>query len=385
MKLIKVLFLFLFFISFKSYVSQGTYVLTESQGTPPALSGDLFMSQYNNPGQNIQCKDSLDGRLKIENVTGPGIFTYQWRDEFGLPIKTTTTFESSDSLVNIGEATYQLLVSNSITSDVLFYNVSLSSRGNVFLLPMGIGGSKITPPDCYEDLSASLDSNGSIKVVAFGGVGTKSYQWDDPSTTLNSQVNNLGPGFYTVIVNDINGCADTATHEVVRPDQLYSNAIVTSEGCLGQNNAELTSLPSGGSGGYSYLWTPPTGPTQSNATATNLPAASPNPVPYTLAVNDSKGCKTIPGDTTILLTVPTPPTITGTLNACIGSTTLLAGSVPLGGSTWASASQGVATIDGNGSVLGISAGTSVITYTDGNGCDVTATVTINALDDASFS
>ena len=233
--------------------------------------------------------------MKIENVTGPGIFTYQWLDEFGNSIQTTTTTATSDSLINLGEATYQLLVSNDLTTEVLFYNVSLSSRGNVFLLNMGLGGSAITPPDCYEDLSASLDSNGSINVVAFGGVGTKSYQWNDPSATLNATVNNLGPGFYTVIVNDINGCADTATYEVVRPDQIYSNAVVTSEGCVGQNNAELTSSPNGGSGtGYSYLWTPPIGPTQSNSIANNLPAASPNPVAYTLAVTDSKGCKTVP-------------------------------------------------------------------------------------------
>ena len=112
MKLIKVLFLFVFIISLKSYVSQGTYVLTESQGTPPGLSGDLFMSQYSSSGQNIQCKDSLDGRLKIENVTGPGIFTYQWFDEFGNSIQTITTTATSDSLINLGEATYQLLVSN---------------------------------------------------------------------------------------------------------------------------------------------------------------------------------------------------------------------------------------------------------------------------------
>lgn len=74
------------------------------------------------------------------------------------------------------------------------------------------------------------------------------------------------------------------------------------------------------------------------------------------------------------------PTISGTLTICAGSTTQLTGSgTPATPLAWVSASPGIATVDNSGLVTGVSAGTSVITYTDINGCINTVTVTVNAL------
>src|SRR5262249_59094243 len=72
------------------------------------------------------------------------------------------------------------------------------------------------------------------------------------------------------------------------------------------------------------------------------------------------------------------PTITGTLTVCIGSTTQLTGSgTPAAVNPWVSATPAVATVNNTGLVTGVSAGTSVITYTDNNGCSNTVTVTVN--------
>ena len=81
-----------------------------------------------------------------------------------------------------------------------------------------------------------------------------------------------------------------------------------------------------------------------------------------------------------IFTVYATPTISGTPNVCIGSTTSLTGSgIPNVTNPWVSASPGVATITSSGVVTGVSAGTSVITYTDSNGCSITQTITVNAL------
>jgi PKD-like domain/Bacterial Ig-like domain (group 2) len=81
------------------------------------------------------------------------------------------------------------------------------------------------------------------------------------------------------------------------------------------------------------------------------------------------------------ITVNPTPTVTGTLTICKGLTTQLTGSTA-GSSTvtpaWSSASMGVATVSATGLVTGVSAGSSVITYTDNNGCQKMVTVTINA-------
>jgi hypothetical protein len=72
-------------------------------------------------------------------------------------------------------------------------------------------------------------------------------------------------------------------------------------------------------------------------------------------------------------------TITGTLSACIGSTTQLTGSPTAHATTpWTSSNTAVATIDINGLVTGVAAGTTTITFMSTNGCTITATVTINA-------
>ena len=80
------------------------------------------------------------------------------------------------------------------------------------------------------------------------------------------------------------------------------------------------------------------------------------------------------------VTVNALPTISGFLNVCINSTSTLVGSsTPNAITPWVSATPAVATINSVGEVTGISAGTSLITYKNSNGCIVTATVTVNPL------
>ena len=103
---------------------------------------------------------------------------------------------------------------------------------------------------------------------------------------------------------------------------------------------------------------------------------------YTVTSLTDANCTAASGDKTgsAVITVNPLPTITGTLNACVGNTTQLTGSATADATTpWSSASTGVATISNTGLVTGVSAGTSVITYKNSNGCIITATVTINAL------
>ena len=82
---------------------------------------------------------------------------------------------------------------------------------------------------------------------------------------------------------------------------------------------------------------------------------------------------------TVVVTVNALPTaILGTLSVCVGQTTSLSDGTA--GGTWTSSNTGVATIGtSSGIVTGISAGTSIITYTMGSGCIVTAIVTVNPL------
>src|SRR4030095_9961147 len=89
---------------------------------------------------------------------------------------------------------------------------------------------------------------------------------------------------------------------------------------------------------------------------------------------NSSGCST-----TATVTVNARPTITGTLTVCVGLTTQLTGSgTPAAVNPWVSGTTSVATVNNTGLVTGVSAGTSVITYTNSNGCTQTATVTVSS-------
>ena len=84
---------------------------------------------------------------------------------------------------------------------------------------------------------------------------------------------------------------------------------------------------------------------------------------------------------TVVATVnPLPAPITGNLVVCQGSTTSLSDATP--GGTWSSSNTSVATIDAFGVVTGVTGGTSIITYTLGTGCIITAIVTVNPLPSA---
>jgi gliding motility-associated-like protein len=81
-----------------------------------------------------------------------------------------------------------------------------------------------------------------------------------------------------------------------------------------------------------------------------------------------------------VVTVNVLPTITGTLSVCAGSTTQLTGSASAALTTpWVSASTGFATVNVSGLVTGVSAGSSVITYSNSDGCSIPATITVKAL------
>jgi gliding motility-associated-like protein len=80
----------------------------------------------------------------------------------------------------------------------------------------------------------------------------------------------------------------------------------------------------------------------------------------------------------VVVTVNANPTIGGGLTVCEGATITLTGTGTAATATpWVSATTSVATVSNAGVVSGVSAGTSVITYTDNNTCKNTATVTVN--------
>jgi len=78
--------------------------------------------------------------------------------------------------------------------------------------------------------------------------------------------------------------------------------------------------------------------------------------------------------TTVVTVNELPAAITGGTSVCIGNTTIMS-NITAGG-TWGSSSSGIASIDAGGLVTGVTAGTTIITYTLSTGCYTTANISV---------
>ncbi len=172
-----------------------------------------------------------------------------------------------------------------------------------------------------------------------------------------------GTGVGTATISyDISGCAATAVVTVNDQPAAITGSLAV---CLGLTT-QLSDVTAGG------VWSSIT-TTVATITTGGLVTGGGvgnSTISYTLGT-----CAA----TAVVTVDPLPVAISGTLTVCVGSTTSL--SDASGGGTW-SASNGNVNISGTGVVTGLIVGTSVITYTIGTGCTITAIVTINPLPSA---
>nr|WP_315196532.1 Ig-like domain-containing protein [uncultured Flavobacterium sp.] len=231
---------------------------------------------------------------------------------------------------------------------------------------------------------AETNRNGSELNVPYSAFGINTYQqfaFVEAAVNITYLINQLTQGascsglsINTLWVKTKASASSTAAlKDFITPipvDLDFGNTEIDpiAAACADDNTAyPLTATPSGGT--FSGPGVSGTGPyyfTPSSA------GAGHHEISYTSADQTCSG--------SIFIDVNPLPTITGTLSLCIGSTTPLTGSgTPAAINPWVSATTSVATISNSGLVTGISAGTSVITYTNSDGCKKTTTVTVNAL------
>ena len=198
-----------------------------------------------------------------------------------------------------------------------------------------------------------------------GGVSPYSYAWTNGATTQD--ISGLTAGTYTVTVTDANGCTKTTSATVTQPSDIAPVFLTTHVTCYGGNNGAIDMSVSGGTPGYTYLW--------SNGATTqdlmNLTAGT-----YTVTVTDANSCTKAVG---IIVVQPSEIIVSEThVNVlCNGAST---GSIDLTASGGTGAlSYDWSHIAGNNNPqdpTGLAAGTYCVTVTDANGCTKTLCATI---------
>ncbi len=175
----------------------------------------------------------------------------------------------------------------------------------------------------------------------------------------------LPAGTYSVTAINAEGCTKTHVVTIQQPTQiLATTAVLQNVSCNGGANGSAQVTPTGGSGGYSYVW--------SNGSNSQL-ALGLSLGTYTVTVTDQNGCQ---ATSTVLIQQASPLTVSLTVNnsSCSGSANAsIISNVQNGSPTYTYLwSNGNVTKD----AMNITAGTYTVTVTDNNGCTTTASATV---------
>ncbi|NGY39003.1 Ig domain-containing protein, partial [Flavobacterium sp. XN-5] len=302
----------------------------------------------NNPYNNFDSYFFPDYCLAIQSSDGG---TTYFADVIELKSGTSTKVNLGSASTGSPSASMGVNSGNSGIND---YNLGFEVGVLKALLGYTVGDIKFFALTMQENIvTNSFLSPELIKIVDYG-TGFVDYNSESPNAVVVS-----GDALKHCYIED------SKTINIAPLPTISGNSTV----CFGLT----TSLTGSGTPNTTNPWTsatPSVATISSSGVVTGVSAGT-SLIRYT----DINGC-TI----TQTITVNPLPTITGTLTVCVGSTITLTGSVtPNATNPWVSASPSVATVNSSGVVTGVSAGTSVITYTNSNGCTVTQTVTVNSL------
>jgi len=211
-------------------------------------------------------------------------------------------------------------------------------------------------------------STGSATVHAHGAGVPFTYAWSGGGQT-DSTLSNVRAGTYTVTVTDHNACSVTASVTITQPSAaLHVTGTPTSPTCFGENNGQVSTTVSGGTGSFAYAWS--STPTQTSATATNLTAGT-----YTVTVTDANHCTTSASATV----APAPQiNIAGTTTgvSCQGNNGTITPTVT-GGSGAYTYNWSTSPHQTTAEATNLAAGSYTLTVTDSHSCTATASFTVS--------
>ncbi|MCO6486596.1 MAG: hypothetical protein J5I41_12550, partial [Saprospiraceae bacterium] len=205
-------------------------------------------------------------------------------------------------------------------------------------------------------------NDGSVLISVTGGTPPYQYLWSNGAQT--PFIDQLGPGVYSVSVTDSLDCSSISEFILQAADSMDIEGQLTHPGCPNAQNGMISLSISGGTPGYSILWS--TGDT--TAMLTGLAAGT-----YSVSVADAQGCVQ---SRSYVLTDPTEMQISGTLQdpSCPGEEdgiiqVNVSGGTPGYTYLWN-------TGDTTANVDSLPAGAYSVTVTDSQGCQAGATFTL---------
>lgn len=244
-----------------SNVAAGTYLVTVTDGENCTAAASVTITQpdilHAHAVATAQTANGVnDGTAAANPTGGTSGYTFAWSN--GASTQTIDGLAPGNYTVTVTDVNGCTDVE---TVTVNSFNCALSAN---------ISGTNST---CFGA------NNGAAEVSISGAADPVVYEWSNGATT--QAVANLAPGIYTVSITDGNNCPASLNINITEPLQLAANATATNETAAGANDGTATANPTGGTSGYTYVWT--TGAT--TQTIGNLAPGN-----YTVTVTDNNGC-----------------------------------------------------------------------------------------------
>ncbi len=289
---------------------------------------------------NVTSFGGTNGTATVIAANGTAPYSYNWSNGF----QENGVTAMSSTATNLSEGNYTVTVTNGngCTSTASASVGSVCDGFGVVLTPI--------EPNCFGG------NNGSIATSQTGGAQPLSFVWSNGQTTATAS--NLTTGNYSVTATDTNGCPAIGQTNLQQPSQLVLSLAASPQTLNGVSNGAASATASGGTSGYSFLWSNGTSaPTNSNL----------SPGTYTVTVTDANGC-TASGSATV--NSVSCAALSGNMSLgnldCFGSNTGTAAVTVSGGTNpysynW---SNGALTAQ----ISGLLAGPIAVTVSDAIGC-----------------
>lgn len=244
-------------------LAAGTYTVTVTDG---AGCTDVTTVDIIEPSELLLSTSTIvpancganDGSATVDVSGGAGSYTYVW----------TPNVSSAATASNIPGGAYAVEVTDAnLCTETI--NLTVPTLGGPSINVLNVS-----------DVTCFGASDGSATIEASGGGLPYTYSWS-PSGGTDSLASGLSAGNYTVTVTDNGGCISVENITISEPTEIIITETIVDENC-GQSDGSISLVLSGGTGGYTYLWSP-NGETTSSLSG--LVGGS-----YNVTVSDASGC-----------------------------------------------------------------------------------------------
>jgi len=243
-------------------------LVTDSVEVPAAALVDVTLDALNSM-LNVACFGYPSSGVTVNATGGTGANTYLYHIPNTFPIP-----QASNTFSGLYAGAYPIYATdaNGCSDSVV---VTISEPDQLIFTTLS------------EDVSCNLGADGMASIdTIYGGTAPYTYSWSTGAIT--PIISNLTAGIYTVQATDANGCLSSPTVDTIvinEPPALQSAITVLSHSnCAGTQTlatGEISVSISGGTSGYTYLWS-----TGSNSASINLLL----PGIYTVVATDANGC-----------------------------------------------------------------------------------------------